>query len=84
MLKQLCLSEKDFECGDKPGVLVITFRNFSEAITQGKGEKDALWQAADCLEEAIDAQSRHTSQIGASRLNGRHQVSAGRPFARLL
>lgn len=23
------------------------------AITQGQGEKDALWQAADCLEEAI-------------------------------
>ena len=42
-----------FEPGDKPGVLVITFRDFSEAITQGKGEKDALWQAADCLEEAI-------------------------------
>jgi antitoxin HicB len=42
-----------FEPGHKPGVLVITFRDFSEAITQGKGEKDALWQAADCLEEAI-------------------------------
>ena len=42
-----------FEHGDKPGVLVITFRDFSEAITQGKGERDALWQAADCLEEAI-------------------------------
>jgi antitoxin HicB len=42
-----------FEPGDKPGVLVITFRDLSEAITQGKGEKDALWQAADCLEEAI-------------------------------
>jgi antitoxin HicB len=32
---------------------VITFRDFREAITQGNGEKDALWQAADCLEEAI-------------------------------
>jgi len=42
-----------FERGDKPGVLVITFRDIPEAITQGKGEKDALWQAADCLEEAI-------------------------------
>ena len=41
------------ERGDKPGVLVITFRDVPEAITQGKGEKDALWQAADCLEEAI-------------------------------
>ena len=42
-----------FERGNKPGVLVITFRDVPEAITQGKGEKDALWQAADCLEEAI-------------------------------
>ncbi len=42
-----------FERGDKPGVVVITFRDVPEAITQGKGEKDALWQAADCLEEAI-------------------------------
>jgi antitoxin HicB len=42
-----------FESGDRAGVLVITFRDFPEAITQGNGEKDALWQAADCLEEAI-------------------------------
>jgi len=42
-----------FERGDKAGVLVITFRDIPEAITQGKGEKDALWQAGDCLEEAI-------------------------------
>ena len=41
------------ERGDMPGVLVVTFRDVPEAITQGKGEKDALWQAADCLEEAI-------------------------------
>ena len=42
-----------FERGDKVGVFVITFRDLPEAITQGNGEKDALWQAADCLEEAI-------------------------------
>jgi len=42
-----------FERGDKSGVLVITFRDVPEAITQGRGEKDAIWQAADCLEEAI-------------------------------
>jgi len=32
---------------------VISFRDVPEAITQGNGAKDALWQAADCLEEAI-------------------------------
>ena len=42
-----------FERGDKPGVLVITFRDVPEAITQGEGEKDVRWQAADCLEEAV-------------------------------
>ena len=42
-----------FERGEKPAVLVVTFRDLPEAITQGRGEKDAIWQAADCLEEAI-------------------------------
>ncbi len=41
------------ERGDKPGILVVTFRDIPEAITQGNGERDALWQAADCLEEAM-------------------------------
>ncbi|MEK7409377.1 MAG: type II toxin-antitoxin system HicB family antitoxin [Acidobacteriota bacterium] len=41
------------EPGDNAAVVVVTFRDVPEAITQGKGEKDALWQAADCLEEAI-------------------------------
>ena len=42
-----------FGRGDHPGILVVTFRDILEAITQGKGIKDAIWQAADCLEEAI-------------------------------
>jgi len=42
-----------FERGDQAGVTVISFRDVPEAITQGNGERDALWQAADCLEEAI-------------------------------
>ena len=32
---------------------MIGFRDVPEAITQGNAERDALWQAADCLEEAI-------------------------------
>ena len=42
-----------FERGDKPGVFVISFRDVPEAISQGAGEGDALWQASDCLGEAI-------------------------------
>ena len=42
-----------FERGNKSGVVVVSFRDVPEAITQGNGERDALWQAGDCLEEAI-------------------------------
>lgn len=41
------------EPGDKPRKLIVSFRDVPEAITQGEGEKDALWQASDCLEEAM-------------------------------
>ncbi len=33
----------------------MRIRDIPEALTQGDGEADALWQAADCLEEAIAA-----------------------------
>ena len=58
-----------FERGDEAGVIVVTFRDVPEAITQGEGEKDALWQAADCLEEAI-----------AGKIAGRREIpKASRP-----
>jgi len=41
------------ERGETRGILVVTLRDIPEAITQGRGEKDAIWQAGDCLEEAI-------------------------------
>ena len=52
-----------FERGDTPGVLVVTFRDLPEAITQGKGLKDANWQAADCLEEAIAGRIARRGEI---------------------
>ena len=33
-----------FERGEKAGILVVTFRDVPEAITHGKGEKDAVWR----------------------------------------
>src|ERR1039458_7504040 len=60
-----------FGRGDMPGVLVITFRDVPGAITQGKGEKDALWQAADCLEEAI-----------AGRIDGGREIPKASKAAR--
>ncbi len=43
--------------------LVIGFRDVPEAITQGNGERDALWQAADCLEEAIAGRVANGEEI---------------------
>jgi len=39
----------------KDGGYVVTFRDLSEAITQGDTIKECLTEAADCLEEAIAA-----------------------------
>ena len=35
------------------GGYTVTFRDLPEAITQGESIEDALFEAADCLEEAI-------------------------------
>ncbi len=35
------------------GGYVVTFRDLPEAITQGEGIEHAMWEARDCLEEAI-------------------------------
>ena len=37
----------------KDGGFVVTFKDFPEAITQGKNVEDSLLNASDCLEEAI-------------------------------
>jgi antitoxin HicB len=42
-----------FAGGRSPDAIAITFRDIPEAAAQGRNEKDALWQAADCLERAI-------------------------------
>ena len=51
------------ERGEKPGILVVTFRDIPEAITQGRGEKDAVVQAMDCLEEAIAGRIAEGAEI---------------------
>ncbi len=47
-----------FTPGDKPSRFTIRFKDIPEAITWGDGIADALWQAADCLEEAIAGRIR--------------------------
>jgi antitoxin HicB len=72
-----------FERGDKAGVFVITFRDVPEAITQGKGEKDALWQAADCLEEAIAGRIADGREIpkGSRAARGERLIPVPAPMA---
>jgi antitoxin HicB len=72
-----------FEGGDKPGVLVITFRDIPEAITQGNGGKDALWQAADCLEEAIAGRIADGREIpkGSRGARGERLIPVPAPMA---
>jgi predicted RNase H-like HicB family nuclease len=38
----------------KDGGFVVTYRDLPEAITQGESIEEALNEAADCLEEAIE------------------------------
>ncbi len=72
-----------FERGEKAGVVVVSFRDIPEAITQGSGEKDALWQAADCLEEAIAGRIAGGREIPrASRaLRGERLIPVPAPMA---
>ena len=71
------------ERGGKPGILVVTFRDVPEAITQGKGDKDAVWQAADCLEEVIAGRIARGGEIpkasGAAR--GERPIPVPAPMA---
>lgn len=67
MLRQLGLSARDLQLEGKvrsftfpanfepaeEGGFVITFPDVPEAITQGDTLAQALWEAADCLDEAI-------------------------------
>jgi antitoxin HicB len=43
----------NFERSGNSQAIVITFRDIPEVAAQGRNEKDALWQAADSLEQAI-------------------------------
>jgi antitoxin HicB len=49
--------------GDKPGRFTVTFKDLPEAITWGDGLQDTLWQAADCLEEAIAGRIRRGTEL---------------------
>lgn len=45
------------------GSVLVRFPDFPEALTEGTDERDALAQAADCLEEAIAGRMRRGDAI---------------------
>lgn len=69
--------------GDKPGRYTVTFRDVPEAITWGDGLEDALWQAADCLEEAMAGRVRRGDDIPVPSRpkKGQHVVPVPAPMA---
>lgn len=48
----------DFEPGDDPGIVVVTFPDLPEAITEGVGEAEARSMASDALGVALLAYLR--------------------------
>ena len=48
---------------DASGAITVTFRDLPEAITWGNGTNDALWQAVDCVEEAIAGRLRRSQSV---------------------
>ena len=69
--------------GDTPGLLVVTFRDVPEAITQAIGLKDAHWQAADCPEEAIAGRIAGRREIpkASGALQGERPIPVPAPMA---
>ena len=50
---------------DEDGRTVVTFRDFAGAHTDGATHDEALWEARDCLREAVMARLRETGGIPA-------------------
>jgi len=47
----------------RAGTILVRFRDFPEALTEGENNDDAMVQAADCLEEAIAGRIRRGDDI---------------------
>lgn len=52
MLKRRFVYPADFT-PQPSGEILVTFPDIASAVTDGNDESDAVWQAADCLAEAI-------------------------------
>ena len=59
---------------DGDGPIQVRFRDIPEALTGGDGRADALWQAGDCLEEAVAAYIASGRDIPAPSRRGKGEV----------
>ncbi len=59
---------------EKYGALTVQFPDLPEAITSGKDRGDALFQAADCLEEAVAARIADELEIPEPSAVRRRQI----------
>lgn len=55
---------------DEDGRIVVTFRDFIGAHTDGATRDEALWEARDCLREAVMASLRETGTLPAAAAPG--------------
>ncbi len=66
-----------FTASDKPGRFTVAFRDVPEAITWGDGMGDTIWQASDCLEEAIAGRiaTEHNIPAPSRPRRGEHLIA---------
>lgn len=65
------------------GSVLVRFPDLPEALTEGRDERDAVAQAADCLEEAIAGRIRRGDAIPApsGRRTGHRMIPVPAPMA---
>ena len=64
-----------FEPGEKRGVIVVSFPDVPEAITQGDGKADAMKQAQEALGLALLTYPRRGLSVPVAKAKGRGLIA---------
>jgi antitoxin HicB len=65
---------------DEDGRIVVTFRDFLGAHTDGTTRDEALWEARDCLREAVMTNLRETGSVPTPSAPGADDVRVPVPL----